>query len=219
MQIEESTLDILKALKRNNNRNWFQNNKGRYLEARSKIINWVDALIQKMSTHDDLETANGQESLYRIYNDVRFSKDNTPYNPRFAGYLKRRKPRLRGGYYFWILPGATHIGCGFAYPNPDDLKRLRQDIASNYHIWKKTPHQKKYHFGFWRHARRSSKNHPAITLLRYKQFWFERAFIDADVLSPRFVNEVNHSYRAIRPLFDHMSEVLTTNENGESLFR
>ncbi|MCA4900008.1 MAG: DUF2461 domain-containing protein [Bacteroidota bacterium] len=227
MQIEKSTLDFLKSLKRNNNREWFQNNKDRYLEAQSNIISWVDALIQKMSTHDDLQTENGKESLYRIYNDVRFFKDKTPYNPRFAGYLKRSKPQLRGGYYFWIVPGATHIGCGFAYPNPDDLKRLRQDIASNYHVWKKLLTKKSITsvFGAMQGDQVKTapkgypQDHPAITLLRYKQFWFERAFTDADVLSPRFVNEVNHSYRAIRPLFDHMSEVLTTNENGESILR
>jgi uncharacterized protein (TIGR02453 family) len=226
MDIEKSTTDFLKSLKRNNNREWFQRNKGRYLQAQSNMVGWVDALIQKMNRHDNLQTANGKESLYRIYNDVRFSKDKTPYNARFAGYLKRRKPQLRGGYYFWIMPGATHIGCGFSYPNPEDLKRIRQDIAHNYHAWKKLLTKKSIStvFGAMQGdqvktaPKGYAKDHPAIALLRYKQFWFERSFTDAEVLSSQFVNEVNRSYQAIRPFFDYMSEVLTTNENGESLF-
>ncbi|MFM8913690.1 MAG: DUF2461 domain-containing protein [Flammeovirgaceae bacterium] len=227
MQIEKSTLDFLKALKRNNNREWFQNNKDRYLQAQSNMVAWVDALIQEMNRHDDLQTETGKESLYRIYNDVRFSEDKTPYNPRFAGYLKRRKPSLRGGYYFWIKPGATHIGCGFAYPHPDDLKRIRQDIANNYKGWKKLPGNKSITtvFGAMQGDQVKTapkgypKDHPAITLLRYKQFWFEYTFTDDEALSSKFVKEVSRSYQAIRPFFDYMSEILTTDENGESLVR
>jgi uncharacterized protein (DUF2461 family) len=61
------------------------------------------------------------------------------------------------------------------------------------------------------------KDHPAIELLRYKQFWFERKFTDKEVLDKNFVNEINKSFKAIRPFFDYVSYVLTTNLNGESI--
>ena len=104
--IKKSTFDFLKKLSDNNNRDWFNAHKDQYLQAQANIEMFMDALIAKMNTHDDIETPSGKKSLYRIYNDVRFSKDKSPYNPRFSGYLRRLKPVLRGGYYIWIKPGA-----------------------------------------------------------------------------------------------------------------
>lgn len=134
---------------------------------------------------------------------------------------------MRGGYYFWIKPGESRIGCGFTYPNPEDLKRIREDIASNHTDWKKLLLNKKLKkvFGVMQGEQVKTapkgfpKDHPAIALLRYKQFWFERHFTDEEVLAPNFLKKVNESYRAIRPFFDYMSEVLSTNANGESIYQ
>jgi uncharacterized protein (DUF2461 family) len=60
------------------------------------------------------------------------------------------------------------------------------------------------------------KDHPAIDLLRYKQFWFERSFTDKEVVAHNFIEQVNKTFKSIRPFFNHMSEVLTTDLNGES---
>lgn len=175
--------------------------------------------------HDRLETPSGKKSLYRIYNDVRFSGDKTPYNPRFAGYLKREKPLLRGGYYFWIKPGGSSVGCGFTYPSPEDLKRIRLDIQYNYKHWQKLLNTKliKSTYGSMQGERvatapkRFSKEDPAIDLLRYKQYWFERSFTDKEVLATEFLKNVNQSFRNIRPFFDYVSEVLITDLNGERI--
>lgn len=223
--IEKFTLDFLKSLKRNNSREWFQKNKDRYTAAQANVIQWLDALIAEMNQHDQLQTRTGKEALYRIYNDVRFSADKTPYNPRFAGHLKRVKPFLRGGYYFWIKPGESRVGCGFTYPSSEDLLRIRQDIDVNYDTWRKLLKSKKIQatFGAMQGDQVKTspkgfpKDHAAIDLLRYKQFWFERSFTDQEVLSPNFLKEVNGTYKTIRPFFDYMTEVLTTDLNGESL--
>ncbi len=179
-----------------------------------------------MNTHDRLSTSSARLSLYRIYNDVRFSKDKTPYNPRFFGYLGRSKPLLRGGYYYWIKPGESRVGCGFIHPNPEDLKRIREDISGNYADWKKLLKTKSIVTTFGSITgdqvkttpRGFSAEDPAIELLRYKQYWFEHSFTDSDVLSKDFLNTVNKTFKAIRPFFNYMSEVLTTDANGESLF-
>lgn len=223
--IEESTFDFLKKLKRNNNRDWFQKNKHLYLEAQANVSCFIDQLIHEMNKHDRIQTQNGKESLYRIYNDVRFSDNKTPYNPRFAGNLKRHKPELRGGYYYWIKPGESRVGCGFTYPNPEDLKRIREDISDNYKEWRKILAGKKLvgTFGEMQGDKVKTapkgfdKEHPAIDLLRYKQFWFEHSFTDKEVLSSGFLAQVNNTFKTIRPFFDYMSEVLSTNANGESI--
>ncbi|MBS1505182.1 MAG: DUF2461 domain-containing protein [Bacteroidetes bacterium] len=227
IQIEKSTLDFLKKLSAHNDRDWFNANKEKYLAAQENVIAFADHLIAAMNQHDQIETPYGKRSIYRIYNDVRFSKDKSPYNPRFAGYLKRTKPMLRGGYYWWIKPGGSRVGCGFVYPNPDDLKRIRQDISINYEDWQKMLHSKaiKSTFGAMQGDRVKTapqgfdKTHPAIELLRYKQFWFERSFTDEEVLHKNFLQQVNKTYKSIRPFFDYMSEVLTTNVNGESVIK
>src|SRR6478736_8047929 len=135
--IQKSTFDFLKKLSVNNKREWFNAHREQYELAKENAEQFVDALISKMNDHDRLETPSGKKALYRVYNDVRFSKDKSPYNPRFAGYLKRSKPFLRGGYYIWIKPGHSRIGCGFSYPNPEDLHRIRLDMAANYSDWNK----------------------------------------------------------------------------------
>lgn len=227
MIIEKSTFLFLKKLASNNNREWFADHKAEYEKAKLNVERFVDALIARMNVHDDIETPSAKKSLYRIYNDVRFSNDKTPYNPRFAGYLRRRKPMLRGGYYYWIKPGASRVGCGFVYPHGDDLQRIREDISSNYEYWKKLLNSKHVSAAFGKMTgdqvktapRGFSKDDPGIDLLRYKQFWFERSFTDADVLSPDFVKTVDKTFKTIRPVFDHFSEVLTTNSNGELLIR
>lgn len=223
--VKKSTLDFLRKLSANNNREWFALNKDRYEKAKENAEHFVDALIAKMNTHDQLETPSGRKSLYRIYNDVRFSKDKTPYNARFAGYLKRTKPLLRGGYYFWIKPGNSSIGCGFSYPNAEDLKRIRQDIDVNSEHWYKLLKSKSLVACFGKMngeqvrtaPRGFNSDHQAIDLLRFKQFWFERSFADREVLAPDFLLNVNKYFKTIRPFFDYMSEVLTTDMNGEAL--
>lgn len=225
--IEKSTFEFLIKLKRNNNREWFQKNKQLYLTAQANVASFIDQLILEMNKHDQIQTTSGKESLYRVYNDVRFSADKTPYNPRFAGHLKRQKPQLRGGYYFWIKPGESRVGCGFTYPNPEDLKRIRENISDNDTEWRKILSSKKLKMTFGKMQgdavktapKGFSKDHPAIDLLRHKQFWFEHSFPDKEVLASDFVKNINNTFKVIRPFFDYMSEILTTNKNGESLLK
>ncbi len=223
--INKSTFDFLKKLSTHNNRDWFNANKDAYLLALNNVETFMDSLIVSMNKHDEIETPSGKKSLYRIYNDVRFSKDKSPYNPRFAGYLRRLKPLLRGGYYIWIKPGGSKVGCGFSYPTADDLKRIRLDIERNHSDWSKILYGKSLRntFGTMQGEKVKTaprgfvKYHPAIDLLRYKQFWFEHSFTDKEVLATDFVSNVSKTFKAIRPFFDHMSEVLTTDLNGEPL--
>ncbi len=226
VRIEKSTFQFLKNLSKNNDRDWFNTHKDQYLNAQSNVHEFIDALIAKMNVHDHIETLNGKKALYRIYNDVRFSKDKVPYTCKFSGRLKRLKPLLRGGYYFTLKPGESRVGCGFTYPNPEDLQRVRMDIHYNYNDWHKILKGKNLRNTFGEmqgeqvktSPKGFSKDDPAIELLRYKQYWFQRSFTDKEVLADNFLNEMNKSYKAIRPFFDYMSEVLTTDLNGEQVY-
>jgi uncharacterized protein (TIGR02453 family) len=188
------------------------------------MIKFTDALIIEMNKHDKIETASGKDGLFRIYRDIRFSKDKTPYSCRWSGGMQRATKKLRGGYYFHIEPGKSFIASGFWGPEPADIQRIRQDIALNYKEWKKLLANKTLVNTFGEMAGEQitsapkgySKDDPAIGLLRYKQYIFRRSFTDKEVLSADFVKNVSDTFKKIRPFLDYMSDVLTTDGNGVS---
>ncbi|MBL8000691.1 MAG: DUF2461 domain-containing protein [Flavobacteriales bacterium] len=222
-RITPSTLAFLSDLDRHNDRDWFQANKPRYATAHTNVKEVVEALIERMKRHDRLSTDSARESLMRIHNDLRFHKDRPPYSPRFAGSFSRVKPALRGGYYYHFAPGGSFLACGFWGPEPADLRRIRSDIAYDPATWKRLLNNKRLKATFGdmqgeqlRTAPQGfAKDHPAIDLLRYKQYLFRHPLTDKEVMAPDLVEHMDTVYRAIRPFFDHMSEVLTTDANGQ----
>lgn len=224
-QIHHSILQFLDELSANNNREWFTEHKKDYVLVQKNVYEFIDQLIYEMNRHDMLENESGKKSLYRIYNDVRFSKDKSPYNPRFAFSLRRATKYRRGGYYMQIKPGNSFLACGFFAPNPADLKRIREDISVNFTLWNKILNKKEIlsNFGSLRGnlletaPRGFDKNHEAILLLRHKQFILRHEFTDQEIISDDFIIQVNSLFQSVRPFFDHMSETLTTNADGESI--
>jgi uncharacterized protein (TIGR02453 family) len=223
--IDRPTLTFLADLEKHNDRDWFLAHKERYQTALDNMRAFADALIERMKRHDRIETASGKESLQRIYNDQRFHKERPPYKTRFSGGLARMKPALRGGYYFSIKPGASFLACGFFAPEAADLKRIRMDILYDHETWERLLHAKnlRRNFGALEGDRLKTaprgfpKDHAAIDLLRRTQFLLRHPLTDKEVLAPNFVDEVSTIFKSVRPLFDHMSEVLTSDENGNSL--
>ena len=225
-QIKSSTFDFLKDLEKNNDRDWFTENKKRYQSEHEAMIGFADALLTKMNEHDVIETPTGKKSLYRIYRDVRFSKDKSPYKTHWGGGFKRASKARRGGYYFHIQHGGqSFIGGGFWAPNKDDLQRIREEITTDASELREIIADPTFvsNFGTLDGEQLKTapkgfdKEHPDIDLLRYKQFIFGRNFSDQEVLSSGFLEEVNKTFQAMRPFFDYMSDVLTTDSNGESI--
>ncbi|HEX8517820.1 MAG TPA: DUF2461 domain-containing protein [Bacteroidia bacterium] len=222
--ITPSAIEFLKLIKKNNNREWFNTNKDRYLEEHGIIINFADALLSEMNKHDNIETPSGKKSLHRIYRDTRFSKEKTPYKTNWSGSFRRATKKLRGGYYFHIEPGNSFAAGGFWGPEPADLKRIREEIGSDAKPLKKVLNSKvfKETFGLLEGEQLKSApqgftaDHPDIDLLRYKQFIVVKKFSDKEVLSDKFVYLLNDTFKKMRPFFNVMSEILTTDANGTS---
>ena len=223
--INKSSIDFLKKLSKNNNRDWFNANKDQYEVAKENIEAFADALLFEMSKHDHIETQSGKKSMYRIYKDVRFSKDKTPYATYWGGSFKRATKQLRGGYYYHIEDGNTFLIGGFWGPNSSDLQRIRQDIHLNQDEWRRILTSKSFIGTFEKlrgkqltsSPRGYSSDHEAIDLLRHKQFLIKHSFTNQDLYSPDFIKKVNQVFKKMRPFFDHMSEILTTDSNGKSL--
>ena len=221
MPVDKTTLQFLEELKTNNNREWFNENKPRFQEVQEATKLFYEEIKQGLLKNDEID----RFKLFRIYRDVRFSKDKTPYKPHFAGSFSRSGKRLRGGYYLRIRPGETFLAGGFWAPNKEDLFRIRKEFELDDQEIReilKAPDFKKVFGGELEGEELKTapkgfqKEHPAIDLIRKKGFIATRKFTDKEVLSPNFLNDVLYSFQTLRPFFDYMSEVLTTDLNGVS---
>ncbi|WP_435625624.1 DUF2461 domain-containing protein [Flagellimonas sp.] len=219
--ISKETLDFLKTLEKNNNRDWFEANKPEFKSHESYVKQFYSSIRENLESHDEIE----KMKMFRIYRDVRFSKDKTPYKTHFAGSFSRLGAHLRGGYYLRIKPGESFAAVGFWEPNKEDLFRIRKEFEMDASDFRKTIGQDSLK-SIWGEIQGDGvktapkgfdKEHPDIDLIKRKQFIFVRNFSDKEVLSTSFMKEVNQSFKAIRPFFDIMSDILTTNLNGESL--
>ncbi len=224
--VQQSTIDFIKTLKANNNRDWFTENKSFYQKEHELFISFADDLLVGMNKSDHIETPTGKKSVFRIYRNVRFSKDKTPYKNHFSGSFKRATKDLRGGYYFHIEPENSFIGGGFWGPNPKDLLRVRKEISTDASELKSIITSKNFIKTFGTldgdrvktAPRGFDKNHPDLELLQLKQYVISRKFTDKEILSPEFSSEVINTFKAMRPFFDYMSAILTTDENGVPLY-
>ncbi|MBE7630139.1 DUF2461 domain-containing protein [Tenacibaculum piscium] len=222
MQVDKSIFQYLENLKQNNNRDWFTDQKPRFVEVQKSVKEFYGKVSENLETHDVID----KFKLFRIYRDVRFSKDKTPYKTHFSGSFSRKGSHLRGGYYLQIEPGNSFLAGGFWQPNKEDLLRIRKEIeldASEFREILNNPEFVK-NFGtkfegdeLKTAPRGFDKNHPDIDLLRKKGFIAVRNFTDKEVFSKDFLSEIDSSYKALRPFLNLMSDVLTTNLNGESL--
>ncbi|MCF6169105.1 DUF2461 domain-containing protein [Lutibacter sp.] len=219
--ISKTTLDFLKRLKKNNNRDWFNKYKAEFQQEQAKIKSFYTDLEKALNTHDEIEKL----KVFRIYRDVRFSKDKTPYKTHFGGHYVRSTKRLRGGYYLQINPGESFLAGGFWAPNKEDLLRIRKEFEIDATEIREIMNDTTFvsHFGALEGAslktapRGFDKNHPDLDLIKMKQFIITHKFTDAEVLSDDFLEKVNDSFKAMRPFFNYMSEILTTDLNGVSL--
>lgn len=200
--VPPTVLQFLNDIKENNNREWFKANKVQYDEAHEKMVAFADSLIGEMKRHDNIDTPSAKRSLYRIYRDVRFSKNKVPYKSSWSGYLRRATARLRGGYYYHIEPGNSYVAGGFWGPSKDDLARIREEIAADPSELREIlslPETQKL-FGEMRGRQLKTaprgypKDHPAVELLRYKSFVLRHDFTDEEICKEGFVEEIARVY-------------------------
>lgn len=220
--ISKEELDFLSELVQNNNRDWFNENKKRFEKHQEVIKSLFQEINLGLSAKDNLE----KMQIHRIYRDIRFSKDKTPYKNNFSVSYDRAKPYLRGGYYLHIQPGGSFIGGGFWEPNTEDLKRIRKEFELDDTQIRSIISEENFqkYFGSLQGAELKTapkdfdKEHPAIDLIRKKQYLVYRRFTDKEVTNPDFKEEALSTFLAMRPFFDYMSDVLGTNLNGEPIY-
>lgn len=219
--MKQEIFDFLSDVEKNNNRVWFAENKQRYDDCKENILIDFKNIYNQLAEFDALEAM----KVYRIYRDVRFSKDKLPYKTNLSMYAGRLKPQNRGGYYLQIEPGKSFVGGGFWGPNAEDLLRIREEIAIDDELEQiindsefKTYYGEMQGESLKTAPKGFDKNHDRIELLRMKQFLFTKSFTDEEVLASDFDKKVIEAFKKLRPFFEYMTDVLTTNSNGEQRF-
>jgi len=220
----KKTLDFLKQLKINNERDWFKANKEIYDESQAEFKSFVTNVEERLKSHDLIDESGTK--VFRIYRDVRFSKDKTPYNTHRSVGFKRATSFKRGGYYLKIQPGGnSFLAGGFWRPDSDDLLLIRQQIEMEPERMRSILNEKDFKNYFGELEGEQLKTAPkgfdkesnAIDLLRHKGFILSHPFTDHEVLSENFAEMVNAGFMKLRPFLDYMTEIVTTDLNGESL--
>ena len=221
--VPKEIFTFFKKLEKNNNRDWFNENKPEFKAIETEVKAFYNNALERLNAHDDIDKL----KIFRIYRDVRFSKNKLPYKTHFGGSFLRTKPKLRGGYYLHIQPNnESFIATGFWEPAPADLLRIRKEFEMDDSEIRHILADKKFN-AVWGNTfvgdevktapKGFSKDHKSIDLIKKKQYIFVKKYSDKDVLSKDFLSKINTSFKTIRPFFDYMSDVLTTDLNGVSL--
>ena len=215
--MQSSTLQFLRTLEKNNNREWFNENKTTYQEAQQDVISFVEKLIEEMVVFDEeIGKADAKKSLFRIYRDTRFSKDKSPYKTNFGASLGMGKGSQKAGYYLHIEPGKSFLAGGIYMPESSVLKEIRKEISAfgeefltivekdefrNYFRGLSVEDKlKKVPQGF-------DKDDKMAEFLKLKHYIVTHPVSDEQLLNENAAKEFAKIYKAMKPLNDFLNAI------------
>ena len=203
---------FLKELSLNNNREWFNDHKDDYLKAQAEFENLLTAIIQRISLFDDeIVGIQAKDCTYRIYRDVRFSQDKSPYKLHFGGYINGKgKKSEHCGYYVHLQLGYCLLAGGSLCPPPDILKALRQSVYDNideYRSIVEDPAFKKYFpvigENFLKTAPKGfPKDFKYIDYLKPKEFICSYQVPDEFFLDEKMIDNVADAFKQLKRFSD-----------------
>ena len=218
----QTSLNFLEKLRENNHKDWMQDHKKEYLASEVSLKELYKKILSGLGVTDEIE----KQKIFRINRDVRFSNNKTPYNSHRSVSWSRAGASRRGSYYLRIEPGKCAIGGGFFGPEPQDLLRIRKEFEMDSEPIRAILDQKQFK-KFYKDFNQEYKVKtapkgfntldPNIDLIRLKSFFVVHEFTDSQVQLPNFAATVVKGFELLRPYFDYMSDVLTTDLNGESI--
>lgn len=223
--LSKETLQFLNDLKANNNRDWFQDNKKRYEALKKEYQQLVSDFLDAMKPLDpSLEMLEVKNCTFRINRDIRFSKDKSPYKSHLGVWISSGVKGLnRSGYYVHIQNGGSFIAGGLYCPEPEDLKKMRKEIAFFHDDLEEILAEKKFKKEFENFDRNETntlknpprgyeKDHPAIELLKLKSFECSQKFDISEVTKKDFVATMSQKLITLKPLNEFINRALTSDE-------
>jgi uncharacterized protein (TIGR02453 family) len=214
----KGTLDFLKKLEKNNNKEWFEANRKSYEEAKKNLLEFTEMTIKEISRFDEnIKGLEAKNCIFRINKDIRFSKDKTPYKNNMGALISKdgRKSML-AGYYLHIEPGGSFLAGGCWMPEPDKLQSVRQEIDYNLKDFEKVMKSadvKKY-FGELKGEKLKTvpkgyaADNPAIDYLKHKSFILDHYVDDKQVAADDFPAYAVKVFKAMHPLNVFLNEAM-----------
>ncbi len=214
-------VQFLQELSENNNREWFQKNKKRYDESRGKALFITDVLINEIRKFDsDVPLLEPKDCLFRIFRDVRFSNDKSPYKTNFGSFIaKGGRKSIYAGYYFHIEPDGSFVGGGVYMPEAEPLKAIREAIAENGDEFSGLINNPEFKKVFPEMMDDKLKTAPKgyspdnefIDLLRYKSFAFSSRITREEILSENYIEQLIRSFKILHPVNRFLNDALENN--------
>ncbi len=216
----EKSLSFLSMLKENNYKEWFHENKPVYEEAKEEFELLVNQLIGIVGQFDkSLGILEPKDCIFRIFRDIRFSKDKTPYKTNFGAFIARggRKGE-NGGYYFHLEPENSLLAGGIWMPQPDLLKALRTEIYNNTDEFIAIVSSKEFkkYFGSIDNdyvlktaPKDYPKDWPHIDLLKHKSYTVSNLFTDKILTGPSLLEHTSEVFKAMFPFNTYMNHVVS----------
>jgi len=216
--MKRTIIDFLYILKENNNREWFQANKNLYEEARSDYEQFAESLIPVIQSFEPrITNLTVKETMFRIYRDVRFSKDKTPYKTYFGSYIAPGgRKSIYCGYYMHIEPGNCFLAGGAYRPQSEYLKNIRSEIYYNLKGFEEILNDATFKKTFGQivgeKLKRPPKGFPAefggVELLKFKDFTIFHQLDELQLLSKDFGNYAVNIFKKMKPLNDFINRAL-----------
>ena len=216
--LSKETIDFLKKLDKNNDRDWFNANKDAFVKANDNVIAVTGELIGRVAKFDPAVAGIDPKScVFRIYRDVRFSKDKSPYKTNLGAFIAPGgKKGMSPGYYFHIQPAMFFAAAGKHMPDPNETLKIRNAIASDTKQFLKIVEDKKFtsRFGEFDGDRLSrppkgfDSEHPAIEYLKLKSFTVTKEFSAQDAVSRDYPKMLAESFKAAYPFVSFLRGAL-----------
>lgn len=217
--LHQNTITFLQQLAKNNNKPWFDKNRDNYAEAKADFEIQVTELLGSLASTEPLfKEQLAKDCIFRIFRDVRFSKDKTPYKPNFGAFFSKGGRKFPGaGYYLHIEPGGkSFAGGGLWMPEPPLLKSVRQEIDYNLAEFKKITGDKKFTklFGEVQGEKLKkvpagyTEDNPAAELIKMKSIIVSHSISDTDIAGKNFTKKVVDVFESMKPFIDFLNRSL-----------
>jgi uncharacterized protein (TIGR02453 family) len=217
--LAKATVDFLKDLDKSNNREWFNANKEKFVAANDNIIAIAGDLIGRIAKFDPAVAGIEPGScVFRIYRDVRFSKDKSPYKTNLGAFIAPGgKKAMMPGYYFHIQPGMFFAAAGKHMPDSGELLKIRKAIEARSNEFRKVVEAKAFRGRFGdldgdrliKPPKGFPADHEAIEYLKLKSFTVSEQFTSTDALSADYPKMLAASFKSAFPLVTFLRKSLS----------
>jgi len=216
--IQSSTLQFIKDLAVNNNKPWFDANKERFENAKKDFEEFVNEVLSGLGKADSAyKEIAAKDCIFRIYRDVRFSKDKTPYKSHFGAHINKGGKKMNNAaFYMHLEPGKCFAGGGMWMPEADKLKAIRQEIDYNFPAFKEIVDEPKFVALFGKLEGEQLKSvpkgyeatNPAAEYLKMKSFVASHQISDEVLMSPGATKKCVEVYNTMQPLIDFLNKAI-----------